>query len=226
VEDFFDRESYPVSHGNWTSRWKTSITDERIRFTINGSEGIIDIDAEHTLELNKWTHVVALYNGMDCLVFLNGELNGFKPYSGTINKTSYDLVFGQSLPDQEGFNYRGRMDMLRLYNYGISYEQVKQIYESEISSVGGINDRSELLEAYPNPTSSHFGVRYKAAPNAEIRILLFDVSGNQLRTIETISNPNGDVSLEINTDDLKAGIYFVSLYDGEKVISKKVVKID
>jgi hypothetical protein len=226
VEDFFDRESYPVSHGNWTTRWKTSLTDERIRFTVNGSEGIVDIDSDITLPKDEWTHVVALYNGMDCLVFLNGELSGFKPYSGTINKTNYDLIFGQSLPDQEGFNFKGKMDKLRLYNYGISYEQVKEIYESEISSVGGIIDASQMLQVYPNPVSNHLGVSYHTEANSEIRVMLYDVLGNQIKLFEAVSKPDGKFSLEISTDNLKAGIYFVSVFNGSKVTSRKIVKIN
>jgi hypothetical protein len=226
VEDFFDRESYPVSHGNWTSRWKTSITDQKIRFTLNGSTGIIDVDADKALEKDKWVHVVALYNGMDCLVFLNGRLSGFKPYTGTINKTNYDLVFGQSLPDQEGFNFKGKMDKLRLYDYGISYEEVKEIYESELSSVGDINQNTQKLQVYPNPATDHISIKYKTESNAEVRVKLNDVTGNEIIGIESVSDQEGFIRLAVPIDNLESGIYILTVIEGQQSIGCKIIKTD
>ena len=34
VEQFFERESYPLSHGNWENRWKVSLTNKHIRWTV------------------------------------------------------------------------------------------------------------------------------------------------------------------------------------------------
>ncbi len=34
VGEFFEREAYPLSHGNWENRWKISVTDKRIRWTV------------------------------------------------------------------------------------------------------------------------------------------------------------------------------------------------
>ena len=39
-------EQFIISHGSWQNRWKISVTNDKLRFTINGSAGIIDLDSE------------------------------------------------------------------------------------------------------------------------------------------------------------------------------------
>jgi hypothetical protein len=95
VTEFYDREAYPISHGNWQNRWKISIGEQLLRFTINGTDGIIDLDTEISLEDHVWYHVVAIYNGTECQILLNAELDAVKDYSGQINTTSYDLILGE-----------------------------------------------------------------------------------------------------------------------------------
>jgi hypothetical protein len=221
VEEFYDRESYPVSHGNWTTRWKTSLTEQRLRFTVNGSAGIVDVDSEKMLETDTWMHVVGLYNGQDCLLFLDGELSGFKPFEGQINKTPYDLVFGQSLPDQSGFNFRGKMDKLRIYNYGISYEEVKEIYTSELSTIGDHSMGFDRLHIYPNPAKDFVWIAGHAAPSENIRIIISNLTGAVMQEIDTRADAEGYIQTGIATGDYDAGIYIVTLLGEKATLSRK-----
>ncbi len=49
ANQFYPRESYPLSHGNWENRWKISITDNHIRWTVKTSSGVKDLDSETEL---------------------------------------------------------------------------------------------------------------------------------------------------------------------------------
>jgi len=222
MSELFDRESYPVSHGNWTTRWKTSITDDRLRFTINGSDGIVDIDLETILETDIWYHIVGLYNGMDCLVFLNGELEGFAPYSGKINKTSYDLVIGQSLPDQTGYNYKGLMDNLRIYNYGISYEMVKEIYESEKS---GIADSliADHFRVYPNPVKGNLHFELKTKSGGIVSVFLYSIMGQKVLAIELKANQQGLVKQQLDLTGLRSGTYILKSETEANIYIRKII---
>ncbi len=223
INQYFEHESYPVSHGNWTTRWKTSLTDERIRFTINGSTGIIDVDSEKKLETDKWYHVVGLYNGLDCLVFIDGELDGFKPFEGQINKTTYDLVLGQSLPDQSGFNFSGVMDKLRIYNYGISYQKVKEIYESEISAVGDNHISNDQLLVFPNPANDVIHISFTDKPNQEYLLSIYSISGVLLNKIVAETGGDGQYKTMYNIKHLKSGVYWIKIENDHKVASRSVV---
>jgi hypothetical protein len=226
INQFFEHESYPVSHGNWINRWKTSLTDRHLRFTINGSNGTIDVDSKTKLETGNWYHIVALFNGTDCLVFVNGKPDGYKSFEGKINTTTYDLVLGQSLPGQDGFNFNGTMDKFRLYNYGISYEKVKEIYESELSSVPGHSFSAEGVNIYPNPVKNDLQLEILNTTSKKLIITLLDISGATLWKYEGNSSPFGIFHLNIPMNDYKSGMYFVSIIDGEKHLVKKIAKTE
>ena len=222
INELFSWESYPVSHGNWTTRWKTSITGDRLRFTINGSGGIVDVDSKRILETDIWYHILGLYNGMDVLVFINGVLEGYAPLSGTINTTSYDLVIGQSLPDQTGFNYKGLMDNLRIYNYGISYEEMKEIYEDERL---GIMDSPDFdkIQVYPNPLKDNLHFEVKTKPGSFISISVYDIMGQNVLATEFKADHLGFLKQELDFSTIKSGAYILKTETETKNYLQKII---
>lgn len=225
VNQYYDHESYPVSHGNWTTRWKTSLTDKHLRFTINGSNGIIDVDSKTELKTGKWYYITGVFNGTDCLVFIDGKPEGYKPFDGLINQTNYDLVLGQDLPDEQGFNFNGVMDKLRIYNYGISYGKVKEIYESEISSVDDHSFSTGIVNLYPNPATNKLQLEMVNNPSGKIKVTLSDISGKALWKYESNGVPARLFHLNISLKNYKPGMYFISVTDGKKIFIRKIIKI-
>ena len=223
INIFYNHEQYPVSHGNWQTRWKVSIGDQKLRFTINGENGIIDLDTETGLETGTWYHVIMLYNGTTCELYLNGEPDAFRPFEGSINTTVYDLIFGQSLPGQSGFNFSGILDNVRLYNYGISYEKVKEIYENEISNIIDQESFLETFNVFPQPAKDNLVVELKTQTDSELQISLYNFHGQMMKHIAISPDKNEKVRVSINVTDYVPGIYILRLTNGRKIISKKVV---
>ena len=88
VGEFYDREAYPISHGNWENRWKVSITNKHIRWTVKTNTGIKDLDSETELVKNILYNVTVLYDGIDYEIYINGELDAFTSFSGLILNNS------------------------------------------------------------------------------------------------------------------------------------------
>jgi len=224
VNQYYDHESYPVSHGNWTTRWKTSLTDEFIRFTINGSNGIIDVDSKTILETGKWYHVACVYNGTDCLVFIDGKPEGYKPFEGQINQTTYDLVLGQDLPDQTGFNFNGVMDKLRIYNYGISYEKVKEIYQSELLTIAEKPASKYNLKIFPNPANDELNIEVSAFPDRDVEISVTSLNGQTVIVRKAKADNRGLIREKININRLVPGSYYVSIKDKKTSVTGIFIK--
>jgi len=221
IRQQYDREAYPISHGNWTTRWKISLGDQRLRFTVNGSEGIVDVDSEELLELDTWYHVAAIYNGTECQLLINSELDAMKAFQGQINTTTYDLILGQALPSMSGFNYNGDMDMLRIYNYGISYEQVQEIYEEELSSIGEPDDKQEILQIYPNPATNSVYLRYQISDIRYQIFELYDSYGRAVKEWRVDHTSPGQYDMSIDVSTMPAGIYFLTNRQGS--FQKKLI---
>ena len=85
------------------------------------------------------------------------------------------------------------------------------------NGVAAINN-NEFSSAYPNPCSDKIAVEGLDAD----RIVFYNMIGEKIKTTDL---PRGQTKVEINTADLKEGIYFYSIVkEGIVVETKKLIK--
>ena len=85
---------------------------------------------------------------------------------------------------------------------------------------GGLGE----MKVYPNPFNNTLQVNYDFPTNqTNPRLILTDILGRELKEIKLTSQSD---NVSINTSDLPKGTIIVSLYGGQNMISKKVIKID
>ena len=94
-------------------------------FTAAGT-GVLSTAA---LPLNTWTHVVGAYDGSMLRLYVNGVLNNSLAASGSSCNTSSALVLGRNIetggtPE----NFTGYLDDVRIYNRGITEDEVQRLY--------------------------------------------------------------------------------------------------
>ncbi len=201
-------EQFIISHGSWQNRYKVSITDKHLRFTINGAAGIVDLDSKTEIQPNTWLHVALVYNGRDMELYLNGELNSFKPWSGKLNMTSYDLTIGQMLPENPAYNFSGSLDDLRIFDYGIDKQTIGKIMLGEhIDEI--IPDDRNHFTVYPNPAKDFVRLMLPANALVPEEIWLCSAVGNLVWHVELadISVQNNQLTLAFG--QLNPGIYFI-----------------
>jgi len=54
------------------NRWKVSISNKHLRWTVKTASGIKDLDSETELTVDSLYNVSVMYDGSDMEVFLNG----------------------------------------------------------------------------------------------------------------------------------------------------------
>ena len=85
---------------------------------------------------------------------------------------------------------------------------------------GGISE----LRVNPNPFNNSLEINYEFLTRQDNpRLILTDILGRELKSIP-LSNQSDRITL--NTSDLPKGTIVVSLFGGQNMISKKVIKID
>ncbi|MBU1101003.1 MAG: T9SS type A sorting domain-containing protein [Bacteroidetes bacterium] len=232
VSEFFEREAYPLSHGSWEKRWKVSITNNRFRWTLKTSSGVKDLDSETLIEKGLLYHLVVLYSGDDYEIYLNGELDSFSNYSGAIAQTSYDFTIGQILPGNSSYNFKGELDDLRIYDYGLSYEEIQNLYDMpsslESGKAGELPTETRLYQNYPNPFNPTTKIRYSVSPASEhVVIKVYDLLGREVTTLVNELKAQGTYIVEFNSNSingqLTSGIYFYTLKVGKYNSTKKFV---
>jgi hypothetical protein len=91
----------------------------------------------------------------------------------------------------------------------------------------GINDTKESLEinevlCMPNPTNGKFKISFKSENKSNVELLVRDING-KIVLKEQAANNNGEFSKEIDLGNEAKGIYFVTINQGGKATTKKLV---
>jgi hypothetical protein len=214
IDQFFEHEQHPVSHGSWQNRYKISIGDQHIRFTVNTSDGIKDLDSETIPATGQWYHLAVIYNGTDMEIWLDGKLDAFTSHQGLINKTAYDLVFGQNLPGVNGYNFKGALDAVSIFDYGLFPSQIKNHMENSINlSI----QNSEFVpgkgfRVFPNPVSgSDINVIFYSMQPEDITLTLYELSGKQAGVKKYFNTAAQESTFTLPAGMLENGIYILSV---------------
>ncbi len=232
VSQFYERESYPLSHGNWENRWKVSLTDKHIRWTLKTDAGTKDLDSETELVTDSLYNVTVLYDGSDYEIYINGELDAFTTFSGQILTTNIDLMMGEVLPGNNQYNFNGVLDDIRIYNYAISYSDIQSLYD--IST--GIEDNQDtevpleymLMQNYPNPFNSQTNIKYLIKAPGRVILEIYDALGTRVKTLFNDFRSGGSyIAAWDGKDDhgrsVSSGVYFCRLNAGGFTQAKKIL---
>lgn len=227
VGAFFTREQYPISHGNWENRWKVSITNDRVRWTVKTTTGIKDLDSETKLVTGTWYNVTVIYGGSDVEIFVNGNLDAFTSWSGTILPTTIDLTIGQVLPNNQGYNFQGVLDEIRIYDYALSMSEIQDL-AGGVTAIGDspnlqLPSQFILFQNYPNPfnpaTTFEFGVKEFGFTTLSI----FDMLGKKVATIVEEKLSPGFYRRSWDASAFPSGVYVYQLTTFSQRTTRKLL---
>jgi len=76
---------------------------------------------------NKWFHIVGVWNGTYAIIYINGiEENRSTAGSGAVLAATSNVYIGDGY--QLSRHFPGQIDDVRIYNYALTSEQIKQLY--------------------------------------------------------------------------------------------------
>jgi len=235
VHSFYSREQYPISHGNWTNRWKFSITptSNKIRWTVKSTLSTVkDLDSETRLVLDSLYNVTGVYDGSDFEIYINGQLDAFSSFSGLINPTSYDLSIGQDLPTDNNYGFNGVLDDIRIYNYALPLQEIEKLYDistsvKEPSHASGRHEPA-LEQNFPNPFNLSTIIRFSIPDTRErtfVSLRIYDMLGHEVATLVNGEMEHGQYDVTWNAGSLSSGIYFCKLQADRATFIRKMLLI-
>lgn len=229
ISAFYEREQYPISHGNWENRWKISISDNRVRWTINTESGITDLDSESTIETNQWYNITAYYSGEDMELYINGKLDAFKYWNGTLNSSPVDLTIGQVLPNNNQYNFNGKIDDLRLYDYPLSLQEIIDFYEIGTEIEEGLKnelpENTVLYQNYPNPFNPSTNISFTLKETGLVSLKIYNMLGQELDTVVQQKMRSGFYSIQYDASSLPSGMYIYRLKTKNMTQTQKMILI-
>ncbi|RLD29098.1 MAG: hypothetical protein DRI75_04425, partial [Bacteroidetes bacterium] len=83
----------------------------------------------------------------------------------------------------------------------------------------GENELSSVITVFPNPTNGEFYISNASFINLE-KVVIYDISG-RLISKHDISNTSRIKTIPLN--NVSKGMYFVSIYSENAVVTKKII---
>lgn len=226
------KESYIISHGSYDKRFKASISNGKLRWTIKTDKtgnNILDLDSESPLDANKLYNCVVTYNGADVEIWINGELNSFTTWSGKLLTSNVDLTIAQMLPSDANYNFKGVLDDFRIYDYALLPNSIKELDDIHTSVEGETNihplpSESTLGLNFPNPFNMETVITFKIANQSHVGVYIYDILGRKVKTlVDKLYSPGAYQAIWDGTSDsgksIASGLY-VCIMNAEERISK------
>ena len=80
-----------------------------------------------------------------------------------------------------------------------------------------------LNQNYPNPFNPDTKITYSVPRKSNVSLKIFDLLGNEIKTLVNENEPGGTYSITWNAANLPSGIYFYKLQAGSFVETKKMI---
>jgi hypothetical protein len=90
----------------------------------------------------------------------------------------------------------------------------------------GIRNKQSGIKVYPNPANSLLVVSYQLIETSQVDIRIYDITDRVIDTLVDGVKDKGEYSVKYNSEDLKSGIYFITIKTQNNIERKKIVIID
>lgn len=90
----------------------------------------------------------------------------------------------------------------------------------------GQPESTEFLGSYPNPVRNKSYFKFQLAQSQEVGIYLYDLLGNQKRSIEKRPYKAGVHTVKMDLSGMKAGVYFYKVHIKERTLTERLNIVD
>jgi len=209
-----ETETYPISHGSWEERWKfTFMANRRIRWTINTTNDIRDLDSNAELDTNHVYFVSGLYDGASMKLYINGAFDSSLPLSGLIDTTGLDLTIAQSKPGVTNYNFNGIIDDIRIYGRTLTEEEILDLYQESLNTASEnvLPTHYFLSPNIPNPFNSITTIHYEIPIQTHVTFIVFNLLGQIIDVLVDEEKNPGKYLVQWNVSQMSSGVYLYQI---------------
>lgn len=161
-------------------------------------------------------------NGVEQLTILYSN-DGYGNFSEVLD-TPFEGISGGSISFADIDNDDDRDVLLTGHNGTLP---IAKLYRNITTTTGSIDKiRSQnSIKLYPNPSSGFSNLQFVISELGIVNCELFDISWVKIKSIINEKKMPGTFEMEIDLNDLPAGIYFYTLKTNDGIQTKKIIKL-
>lgn len=126
---------------------------------------------------------------------------------------------GRNTPGVSTYNFTGLLDEVRIFDYGLSYDEVQQYYSDDLSTINENTLSGIEFTVFPNPTTDNIYLNFEKEPKNLKTFEIYSLDGKIIHK-QAIKNISTLYKISLNT--IPEGLYILKLSDSK---SAKAVKI-
>lgn len=162
-------------------------------------------------------------------LFINPSLTGNEPVAnltatcvGTTSTTGDNADVAKiGIRQGTGGTPNASIDGIRISNnWGLAVTGTATSVEQNNSTIPTTFD---LYQNYPNPFNPSTVIKYQIPQNTFVNINIYDVLGNQIKTLVREEKAAGNYELKFDASNMPSGVYFYSIQAGAFSQTKKMI---
>ncbi len=225
--DFEDPEAYVIDFGHFDQRWKISLPKHhRIVWSTNGNTLQFpnfgsDMDSGDGNELvdDFWWYVTMVHDGVNDIIYIDGQQVATKPVPTKLNSTARPLCFGSNPVEGQQY-FIGALDNVKIYNKALTAAEILHLFQTGTTASKDLSNALQglVLSVSPNPTTDVLTVQHAFDGNQPLLVRVFDLAGRQVDDLRFAKNalPAGQFSLNVN--NYPTGFYTINfVLDGKNL---------
>ena len=113
--------------------WRLSrVADSNHVRMYNSGMSPTNLYGDNNIQDNQWHHVAGVYDGSTRRLYIDGELDATDPETGSLTNTTYEIWIGSNPPNAHRV-WNGRIDDVKIYDRGMSWEEIRDIAGAHIA---------------------------------------------------------------------------------------------
>jgi hypothetical protein len=173
-------------------------------------------NGQYDFPKNQWIHLVLVRRGPIYELYLNGEYQTTGQFNA--NTPTNNFCLG-STPEhiQAGYpSFYGKIDEVMLFKSALQPQDVQKVFQANLTRNLNLQSSDKNIILYPNPTNQQ-----TVKISSDIKIISISIHNSLGDLIDKIE-PKNSTQPSIITDQLKKGIYNITLESEKGIITKKI----
>ncbi|MFZ4740180.1 MAG: T9SS type A sorting domain-containing protein [Bacteroidales bacterium] len=100
---------------------------------------------------------------------------------------------------------------------------IRTVFDPKVLGINEINNTVNLFSCMPNPANNTTQISYELKNNEKVSILITDITGRTVKTINQGSQAKGNYSVDVDLSDLTSGTYFYTLRTATAQATDKLI---